>query len=90
MTRRFECENRECPRKFFSGQIDELVTRRGQSTLRFDRELIDIGLYAGGAPGARLTRKLETVTSGSKVCGCTSTGIMPIRKRQETLQGRRA
>ena len=67
LTRRFFCDHPLCRRKIFSEQIEELAKRWAQSTPRFDQELIDIGLEAGGAPGARLARKLGSVTSGSSI-----------------------
>lgn len=65
LARRFFCDNALCARKIFSEQIDELGPRHAQSTPRFDRELIDIGLEAGGAPGARPARRRGTIVSGS-------------------------
>lgn len=67
LARRFFCDNPVCDRLIFSEQLEELVVRRGQSTPRFNRKLLDIGLEAGGEPGARLSIKLGIPTSGPTI-----------------------
>jgi len=53
-TRRFFCDNADCSRRIFAGELPDLARRRGRVTPRFDRALVQIGLECGGEPGKRL------------------------------------
>lgn len=65
--RRFFCDNHDCIRTVFAEQIPELANRHAQSTPRFNRTLVHIGLESGGEPGARLSRKMGIPTSGATI-----------------------
>jgi transposase len=62
-TRRFFCRVADCPRRIFTERLPELVAPYARRTLRLTQVLEVIGLAIGGEAGARVLRRLATVTS---------------------------
>lgn len=61
--RKFFCTNPDCERHIFTEPLPELAARYARRTLRLQEVLHCIGLFLGGAAGARLSHQLHLTTS---------------------------
>ena len=66
-TRRFFCNNTNCPRCIFAEELPGLARRRARGTPRLHETLVHIGLECGGEPGRRLCDELGIQTSGDTI-----------------------
>jgi len=65
--RRFSCPNPNCPRRTFVERFPDLVPLYAQRTLRFTRNLEDLGFALGGRAGSRLGRRMRLPASRDTV-----------------------
>ena len=61
--RRFRCPNATCPRRTFSETVDAVVQRYARRSERLRYFQRHLGLALGGAPAARLSRRLAMPVS---------------------------
>jgi transposase len=64
LTRRFFCDNQDCPRRVFTERLPETTETYARRTLRMEQALRWLGLALGGAAGARTAQRLGLVVSG--------------------------
>lgn len=64
-TRKFFCDHKDCRRHVFTEQLPGTVARYSRRALRLPEALDWITLAAGGQAGARLSRRLGLLVSGS-------------------------
>ena len=62
--RRLRCGNSQCPQQIFTERLPETVQPGARRTKRLRQSLLAIGFAVGGAPGARLSRRLAMPVSG--------------------------
>jgi transposase len=63
-SRRFFCDNPECPRGIFTERLPQVATSRARATTRMNSILTSIGFACGGEPGSRLAQRLGLAGSG--------------------------
>ena len=66
-TRRFFCDQPDCPRWIFAEALPDLARRHARATPRLDTTLVDIGMECGGEPGRRLCGQLGISISGDTI-----------------------
>ena len=67
-TRRFFCDQPDCPRRVFAETLSaDLARRRARGTPRLDEALVKVGMECGGEPGRRLCARLGIHTSGDTI-----------------------
>jgi transposase len=62
-TRRFFCDNSDCPRRIFAERFDGVVERRARRTSRLDEVVHCLAIALGGRPAAALSRRLNVQVS---------------------------
>lgn len=68
-TRRFWCDNPDCPRVLFTERVSALTTPYGRRTARLTTVLAQIGFALGGEGGARLLAVLGMAASPDTLLG---------------------
>ena len=62
-TRRFFCDNSDCPRRIFAERFDGVVERRARRTSRLNEVVHCLAIALGGRPAAALSRRLNVQVS---------------------------
>lgn len=62
--RRFFCDNADCAKRTFVGQVEDLTFRYGRRTVTLQRVLQQVALALGGQAGERLVERLKIPVSG--------------------------
>ena len=65
--RRFRCDTRDCPKRTFAERFCPLAEPYGRVTDRLETVIEGVVLMVGGAPGARLLRRLGVTTSRERL-----------------------